>query len=196
MSDFEANQYINNMFNNICSHQALLAKYNKYFLLQLSVSNNIPNYNEVVDKYKCNATNHNNRILNNHFPDAGFDLFTTEQLVCHGDSTNRINFCVKCAGTIVCDTNKAFPSGFYIYPRSSTGSKTGLRLANSVGIIDSGYRGDIIGVFDSKITEKLDPFTSLVQICGPSLIPIWVKFVDKLECDTERGEGGFGSTGV
>ena len=43
--------------------------------------------------------------------------------------------------------SKTFNTGYYMYPRSSL-SKTKLRLANSVGIIDSGYRGNLIGMFD------------------------------------------------
>ena len=191
----EVNQY-NNMFHKVYSQQALLTKFDKYLLLRLSVSKDLPNYNEVLNKYLESATIHNNKILNDFFPDAGFNLFTTEHLGCIPGTTNKIDFGVKCAGTVICDTNRAFPSGFYMYPRSSTGSKTGLRLANSVGIIDSGYRGNLMGVFDSKATENLAPLTSIVQICGPSLVPLWVEIVDELNDETERGTGGFGSTGV
>ena len=45
------------------------------------------------------------------------------------------------------DTNKSFSTGFYLHPRSSI-SKTKLRLANSTGIIDAGYRGHIMAMFD------------------------------------------------
>jgi dUTPase len=48
---------------------------------------------------------------------------------------------------MVCDSGKSFSTGYYMYPRSSL-SKTKLRLANSVGIIDSGYCGFLIGMFD------------------------------------------------
>ena len=88
-----------------------------------------------------------------------------------------------------------------MYPRSSL-SKTQLRLANSVGIIDSGYRGNLIGAFDclSKKGEyKVLKDDRLVQICSPDLAPIMVEIVDteeKLGKKTTRGQGGFGSTGV
>jgi dUTP pyrophosphatase len=95
-----------------------------------------------------------------------------------------------------------------MYPRSSL-SKTKLRLANSVGIIDSGYRGNLIGMFDvvnvenSYSDEKnadyfAKSYDRLVQICGPGLIPILVEIVEdeqELGNETERGSGGFGSTG-
>ena len=91
--------------------------------------------------------------------------------------------------------NRTLP--FYIYPRSSI-SKTPLRLANSVGIIDSGYRGELIAVFDniSDYEHIILPGTRLVQVCLPSLLPFSVKLVDDDFLTTERGEGGFGSTGV
>ena len=87
-----------------------------------------------------------------------------------------------------------------MYPRSSL-SKTPLRLANSVGIIDSGYRGNLIGMFDCIRGEspyKVPQYSKLVQICSPGLKPIFVTIVDTVEelgLDTIRGEGGFGSTG-
>lgn len=104
------------------------------------------------------------------------------------------------------------PCGFYLYPRSSI-SKTRMRLANSVGIIDAGYRGDLIaavdsiGVFGSKDIwqiwkETLSPikkYDRYFQVCAPDLSPFLVHIVDTeqdLSPPTARGQGGFGSTGV
>jgi len=86
-----------------------------------------------------------------------------------------------------------------MYPRFSL-SKTSLRLANSVGIIDSGYRGNLIGMIDLVDVEsyELNKYDRLVQVCAPGLIPIYVEIVDTLEdlgTQTLRGTGGFGSTG-
>ena len=95
------------------------------------------------------------------------------------------------------------PVGYYLYPRSSTGTKTPLRLSNSVGIIDSGYRGNIIAAFDNRDSSndgdfKVEKGSRVVQICPPELsYPVLVEIVDN-ESDlgtTNRGEGGFGSTG-
>jgi len=83
-----------------------------------------------------------------------------------------------------------------LFPRSSV-SKTSLRLCNSVGVIDSGYRGNLKGFFDNMYKSEdwvAEKHTRLVQICSPTLSPIIVEIVDTLD-DTERGEGGFGSTG-
>jgi dUTP pyrophosphatase len=99
-----------------------------------------------------------------------------------------------------------FSVGYHLYPRSSTGTKTPLRLANSVGIIDSGYRGNIIAVFDNWKTRTdrensshvVEEYDRVVQICPPDLTyPMRVLMVenDALLGTTERGEGGFGSTG-
>jgi dUTPase len=104
-------------------------------------------------------------------------------------------------------------TGFYMYPRSSL-SKTNLRLANSVGIIDSGYRGNLIGAFDclpvsvpshnaalgnSNLSEYcVEKYKKLTQICAPGLVPIIVEIVNSIEDlgnETIRGGGGFGSTG-
>lgn len=97
-------------------------------------------------------------------------------------------------------------SGYYLYPRSSI-VKTSMRLANSVGIIDSGYRGEIMAVVDKndsvndwKTVLKRDckQYDRLFQICAGDLQPFRVEIVES-ECElsgvTERGDGGFGSTG-
>jgi dUTP pyrophosphatase len=126
---------------------------------------------------------------------------------CLSDSLVKIDFQVKCKAKMVyCDPESMGydctenPTGFYMYPRSSL-SKTALRLANSVGIIDAGYRGNLIGMFDlvSPVSGVgVDSYQRLVQICAPGLVPIYVEMVSSLEelgTQTQRGEGGFGSTG-
>ena len=109
-------------------------------------------------------------------------------------------------------TDLPTPTGFYLYPRSSI-SKTRMRLANSVGIIDAGYRGDLIaavdtiGLFGSTDIwhvwkETLSPikkYDRYFQVCAPDLSPFLVHIVDteeELSPPTARGHGGFGSTGV
>ena len=96
-----------------------------------------------------------------------------------------------------------------MYPRSSL-SKTQLRLANSTGIIDAGYRGHLIGMFDvvnipqynsgQKDADYLGKrYDRYLQICAPGLVPIIVEIVElkyDLGLETERGDNGFGSTGI
>ena len=89
------------------------------------------------------------------------------------------------------------PVGYFLYPRSSTGTNTPLRLANSIGIIDAGYRGNYIAAFDNirEPVFTVDRLQRLVQICPPNLTyPMRVELVEEL-VQTVRGAGGFGSTG-
>ena len=76
------------------------------------------------------------------------------------------------------------------------GSRTPLRLSNSVGIIDAGYRGNLCAYVDNI---KQNPYTvnrgdRLVQICAPNLEPINFSIVNQLS-GSQRGNDGFGSTG-
>ena len=75
--------------------------------------------------------------------------------------------------------------------------KSALRLSNSVGIIDSGYRGELIALFDnpSDKDEIIIPGQRLVQVCAGDLSPFLVTVADSLP-ETVRGEGGLGSTGI
>lgn len=86
--------------------------------------------------------------------------------------------------------------GFYLLPRSSTGSKTRLRLSNSVGVIDPSYRGEIIACVDNFGDEIVlgrgERYFQLVPSGGQ--IVKTVRVVDSLS-ETSRGDGGFGSTG-
>ena len=80
-------------------------------------------------------------------------------------------------------------------------SKTKFRLANNVGIIDSGYRGNLIGMFDvlySNMPVKCEKGTRLLQICTPTLEPFKIVMVesDNDLSTTNRGSSGLGSTGL
>ena len=109
---------------------------------------------------------------------------------------------VRCSCKIYTDTWKKYNSGCLLYPRSSNATKTPLRLANSVGVIDSGYMDNIRAVFDI-IDDKdysIHYGDRLVQVCSGGLYPIYVVIVDN-EDELRDGEttfreyGGFGSTG-
>lgn len=89
------------------------------------------------------------------------------------------------------------PEGYvgYIFPRSSI-SKTDHYLRNSVGVIDSGYRGEI------KIRMSIPELGSKQYINGDKIAQLiimklpWVDIEEVGELsETDRGEGGFGSTG-
>ena len=160
-----------------------------YYILRLIVPE------ALREMYVAAAQKHNDTIRNEKHFDAGFDLFCPAEVSVAGFTTKGINQGVKGAMEL-----GALPLavGYYMYPRSSTGSKSPLRLANSVGIIDAGYRGDYIAVFDNwRGTDyQVEKFQRLVQICPPNLTyPMFVEVVDDLGAATLRGTGGFGSTG-
>ena len=85
----------------------------------------------------------------------------------------------------------------FVYARSGLGIKHGICLANGVGVIDSDYRGEIcVGL--CNVSDKpytVEPFERVAQmVIAPVIVPT-VTEVSELS-DTERGEGGFGSTGT
>lgn len=84
-----------------------------------------------------------------------------------------------------------------LFPRSSIGKKTWLRMANSVGVIDSDYRGTIHALYDNIALSRQE-IKQGDRIAQGMIIPISkVEFEEVEELSTtERGEGGFGSTGV
>jgi dUTP pyrophosphatase len=120
--------------------------------------------------------------------DAGLDLVATS---IDDDSYNNIIYGTGLAIEI--------PEGHVglLYPRSSN-SKTDLYLTNHVGVIDSGYRGEIMfkfrpinGIEDAFIYAVGDRVGQLIIIPYPS-----IEFVETEELsDSDRGDGGFGSTG-
>jgi dUTP pyrophosphatase len=159
---------------------------------------------KLKNTYLSAAQKHNLSLLEEpHFFNAGFDLFLPEYQMFTKLMINKTSFKVKCSAQMVnllTDDNRQFYTGYYMYPRSSL-SKTLLRLANNTGIIDAGYRGPLIGMFDCLTNDEYEvsSFTRLLQICAPGLVPIYVRVidtVDELGPSTSRGEGGFGSTGL
>jgi len=149
-------------------------------------------------QYENRIEEHNEKFVKNKFMDSGFDLVVPGQVIFENPSTSKfIDMKVK-AEMCYCDVtiNKISTCAFAIYPRSSI-SKMPLLLANHTGIIDSGYRGSLIAAIRSLQfnTYTVDPGTRLVQICHPTLCPIYVVAVNEDELSTsERGDGGFGST--
>lgn len=154
--------------------------------------------NVLNDMYINSALAHNAQMHNSDYPDAGFDLFTPVETICSSQNVNKINFSVSCSARMVCENGKIYNTGFFMMPRSSL-SGTPLRLANSVGVIDSGYRGNLIGKFDCLgLDHVVQQYDKLLQIVAPGMVPIYATIVnstDELGGVTERGSGGFGSTG-
>lgn len=119
--------------------------------------------------------------------DAGMDLTITSQI---SNTTFDVSYGFGIAMEI--------PKGFVglVFPRSSV-RKYDLLLTNCVGVIDSGYRGEIQATF--KKTNGLDSFKYEIGDRGAQIIILpypQIKMIESNELsNTERGSGGFGSTG-
>ncbi len=121
--------------------------------------------------------------------DAGMDLVATSII---SNTSTQITYGIGLALEI--------PKGFVglIFPRSSV-RKTRLMLSNCVGVVDSGYRGELQATFNKINNDSVsendykvgDRIAQIMIIPHPS---IEFEEADELS-DTERGEGGFGSTG-
>lgn len=94
------------------------------------------------------------------------------------------------------------PDGYamMIYSRSGHGFKSSIRLANCVGVIDSDYRGEVMVKLTSDAVYDAQPFPVKHgdRIAQAMIIPVpTMNFVESTELSgTERGQGGFGSTGA
>ncbi len=122
-----------------------------------------------------------------HAGDAGLDLFIME------DSSIKAGDTAALKLQISCETASGQP--YYLMPRSSI-SKTPLRMSNSIGLIDGGYRGEIIAMVDNIKTEdyQVTAGDRLFQLVAMDGSPITFELVETLS-DSSRGSGGFGSTG-
>lgn len=151
--------------------------------------------NSLLDLYSQQAISHNESVRQDPFPNAGFDLYVPESTLIYPNQTMFLDHRVHAE---MVRGNSA--TAFWLCPRSSI-SRTPLLLANSQGVIDSGYRGPMIAalrhIFPNEPNAVLNRGTRIVQICAPDLQPFYVEIVGSLQelSTTQRGQGGFGSTG-
>lgn len=124
-----------------------------------------------------------------HGGDAGFDLCITD------DVRLEPNASAVCGLGFACE----IPSGCVglVFPRSGLGAHFGVTLRNSVGVIDSGYRGEVCAplVNLSCDTVFLPKGSRVCQMVVVPFVPCDLVKVASLT-DTERGTDGFGSTGI
>ena len=121
---------------------------------------------------------------------AGYDLYADidEPITIHPHTTKKVG------------TGLAFslPTGTFaaIFARSGLATKEGLRPANCVGVCDSDYRGEYIVAIhnDSDVQKTIQPNERIAQIVLLPYCSMIFQEVDELD-KTERGSGGFGSTG-
>lgn len=168
-------------------------------ILKIKVLADCPNREMVINYYKNHKT---------YSGDSGLNLIFPKKYYCPANDTTTCKLGIACE----------FPTGYFMIGRSSL-SNTPLILHNSIGLIDKGYRGELMAKFyctkhvkhyttssasspmkylaqyASYRSERhyLITETSLLQICAPDLAPFEIRVVDELD-ETERGDKGFGST--
>lgn len=198
----EFSQFVS-QFNSICP-------YEKYMILSIYLDNNNSEFRNI---YETSVASHNKKLFKNiDFMDAGFDLTVPYNedknnvfgmTNCTASHVNKIDLQVKCAAQmcVLSGTSvvKTYNTGYYMYPRSSI-SKSCVRMANNVGIIDSGYRGRLLAMVDNvyEPVYNVSAYDRYFQICAPGLVPVIVRIVNteaELGQPTVRGANGFGSSG-
>jgi dUTP pyrophosphatase len=121
--------------------------------------------------------------------DAGVDLRATEHVVL-GPGERRL---------IPTGIAVAIPDGYagFVQPRSGMAINKGLGLLNSPGLIDSGYRGEIkvIAINMDSARLEIGRGDRIAQLVIMPVPPVTYEEVDRLP-ESDRGEGGFGSTGT
>lgn len=128
---------------------------------------------------------------------AGLDLYA--HIINRGGVMPGVTY-IRSHETMVIRTGIAveIPEGFFggIYARSGLATKRGLRPSNCVGVIDSDYRGEVMVALynDSDTTQAVYDGDRIAQLIIQPYECVNVKVVDELT-ETERGAGGFGSTG-
>lgn len=159
----------------------------------------------LLEQYTERVANHNKMLRDDLLhADSGFDLIMPIGRTIGPNSSVLLNLHVRAALYEIPPSRdsviRRIPRAYQIFPRSSM-SKTPLRLANSVGIIDAGYRGDLMAALDCRNCHGHNNKVHVIiagqrflQICTPGLVPFHVTIVSELD-DTRRGAGAFGSTG-
>jgi|TARA_Y100000389_G_C17449716_1_gene513922 dUTP pyrophosphatase len=169
------------------------SSYTLYIYLEKDMDESIK---KLYRKSSCTSNENYFKKLSNTF-DAGYDLFLPENVTIENKSTKLIDYKIKCAMKM----GDRYV-GYYLYPRSSTGTKTPLRMSNSIGIIDSGYRGNLKvsldNIYFNNKDFNMEKGNRYIQICPPNLeYPIKTVIVNNIDDlgVSERDIGGFGSTG-
>jgi len=122
-----------------------------------------------------------------HKGDAGLDLYVLENIEFAAGETKLIKLGISC--------ESEDGVAYFLIPRSSI-SKTPLRMSNSIGLIDGGYRGEIMAYCDNikNVSYSVKEGERLFQLVAASCSEIDYELKDELS-ESSRGAGGFGSTG-
>jgi len=121
--------------------------------------------------------------------DAGLDLHAAES----------VTFAPGARLAVRTGIALAIPEGFagFVLPRSGTALRTGLTVLNAPGLIDAGYRGEVqvLLINHGAVDVTVARGDRIAQLVIAAVTPVRFERVDLLP-ETERGHGGFGSTGV
>ncbi len=154
----------------------------------------IPQNDELYNSYKLRMGFISDR------GDSGLDLIIPDDVVIPAKQKVLIDLKVKAQLSSKCPLG--FGKKYYSYilmPRSSIATSTPLMLVNSIGLIDSGYTGNLkIPVINTSEDDFIiSKGSRIVQLITPNLTPIHsfkLKTENEFSRKTKRGEGGFGST--
>jgi dUTP pyrophosphatase len=121
--------------------------------------------------------------------DAGMDLAACE----------RVELAPGARALVPTGLAVAIPDGFagYVQPRSGLAAQHGISIVNTPGLVDSGYRGELLVNLvnhDERETFVVEPGMRIAQLVVLPVPPVELVEVDELPV-SERGEGGFGSSG-
>lgn len=121
--------------------------------------------------------------------DAGLDLYAAQDA----------SIDPGCREVISTGIAIAIPEGYagFVQPRSGLAAREGLTIVNTPGLIDSGYRGELKVIAlntDLEHTIQIERGERIAQLVIQEVPVVTIDVVDELDA-TERGEGGFGSTG-
>ncbi|GIM27465.1 deoxyuridine 5'-triphosphate nucleotidohydrolase [Clostridium polyendosporum] len=134
---------------------------------------------------------HEDAILPNyaHEGDAGLDLYSVEELLLESGETKLVKTGIR----IELPKN----TEAQVRPRSGLALKHSVTLLNTPGTIDEGYRGEVgvIMINHGKKPFKVEKGMKIAQLVVKPIWRVGVEEVSNLS-DTERGKGGFGSTGL
>lgn len=124
-----------------------------------------------------------------HKGDAALDLRCTKEFAVPGNATVKVETGIKLE----------IPDGYagLVLPRSGLAADKGITVLNTPGLIDSGYRGEVCVLLHNtrQVMTSFDAGDRIAQLMFIKVPGVQMLRVDELS-DSERGEGGFGSTGV
>lgn len=174
---------------NLLNHEPALS----YYRGKAKAFSEVLAFLELIDKMKVRIKKLNEKAViptKAHATDAGFDLYCTSR---------EVNWEKR---QLVCHTGLAFeiPEGYVglLFPRSSVSNKP-LMMANSVGVVDSCYQGEVTAKFNITDTRQsaFSHYQEGDRIAQMIIIPypeIEFEEADSLS-ESDRGTGGYGSTG-